>query len=101
MSKVQNDFIPLQEYISVVTRYFIRTTRSNSELARLHRVMHFSVITQVRRGLRKLTIMSGCGLGVSRHFSVVSAESVVQATSATNCVRHSANIIKPVLGLPL
>lgn len=55
------------------------------ELSRLHVEVHLAVIAQVRRGLGELPVVGGSGLGVSRHFGVISAESVVQAASAVLC----------------
>lgn len=56
--------------------------RISLELSRLHGEVHFAVIAQVRAGLGKLSVVRGSRLGMSSHFGVISAETVVQASAA-------------------
>lgn len=66
------------------------------ELARLHGEVYLSIVAQVRGGLRELAVVGVGGLGVSGHFGVISAETVVQATAAALRKRRCEFIYKSI-----
>lgn len=51
--------------------------------------------------MRELSVMRRRGLGMSGHFGVISAETVIQATAAVMQITIIWSMSKPVLGISL
>lgn len=71
------------------------------ELARLHIEVDLAIVSQVGGGVRELSVMRRRGLGMSGHFGVISAETVIQATAAVMQISIIWSVSKPVLGISL
>lgn len=55
---------------------------SSLDFSRLHIKMDLSIFSQARRGVCKLSVIRGRGLGMSGHFRIIITRTGVQATVA-------------------